>query len=161
VGELFGTDRDRFVVMTKYAVTVDGSDPNPSGNQRKSLVRSLEESLTRMRTEYIDLLWVHVWDPLTPVEEAMRALDDVVRARNIHPPGEQGPARIRQIGDGDIAERDLRIAREVGAVADELGVTSSQVALAWPPVEGVQPIRRMPTIPRAPGAGTGLRERLP
>jgi aryl-alcohol dehydrogenase-like predicted oxidoreductase len=83
VGELLGAGRDRFVVMTKYTVTLDGADPNASGNHRKSLVRSLEQSLARMRTDYIDLLWVHIWDPLTPVEETMRALDDVVRAGKV------------------------------------------------------------------------------
>ena len=66
VGELMGADRDRLVLMTKYTLTVDGTDPNASGNHRKSLVRSLEQSLARLRTDYIDLLWVHIWDPLTP-----------------------------------------------------------------------------------------------
>lgn len=83
VGELLGADRDRFVVATKYTVTGDGSDPNASGNHRKNLVLSLEQSLQRLRTDYIDLLWVHLWDRLTPVEEMMRALDDAVRAGKV------------------------------------------------------------------------------
>jgi len=66
-------------VGTKYSLTIDGSDPNAGGNHRKSLVRSLEQSLRRLRTDYVDLLWLHMHDALTPVEEAVRALDDQVR----------------------------------------------------------------------------------
>jgi len=200
VGELLGADRHRFVVSTKYTLSTDGTDPNASGNHRKSLLRSLEQSLTRLRTDYIDLLWVHIWDPSTPMEETMRALDDAVRAGKVRYVGiSDTPAwvvsrantladwrgwspfigvqlpyslvqreierELRPMADAldlsvaawsplaggvlsgkftrtmsdaptrvdrkDIGERDLRIAREVDAVADELGATSSQVALAW------------------------------
>lgn len=202
VGELLGADRERFVLMTKYTITLDGSDPNASGNHRKSLVRSLEQSLTRLATDYVDVLWVHIWDPLTPIEETMRALDDVVRAgkvlyvgvsdapawvvsrantladwhgwtpfvglqvpysllqrdieRELLPMADTlglsiaawsplaagklsgkftrsestEPTRIAQIGI-DVEANDLRIAREVDAVGDQLGASSSQVALAW------------------------------
>jgi aryl-alcohol dehydrogenase-like predicted oxidoreductase len=200
VGELIGKDRDRFVLSTKYTLSVDGTDPNASGNHRKSLLRSLDQSLARLRTDRIDLLWVHIWDAATPVEETMRALDDVVRAgkvlyvgisdtpawvvsranmlaelrgwtpfvglqlpynltqrdieRELLPmadelgmstaawsplaagrltgkftrDGDAGPTRTHR---DDVNERDLAIARAVDAVADGLGVTSSQVALAW------------------------------
>ena len=200
VGELLGSERDRFVIATKYTLTTDEADPNSAGNHRKSLRRSLEQSLARLRTDYIDLLWVHIWDPDTPLEETMRALDDVVRAgkvlyvgisdtpawavaraqtlaelrgwssfaglqvpynllerdaeRELLPMAEalglgvaawsplaQGtltgkftrsagdaPARTRR---GQVSERELAVAREVDAVADKLGVSSSQVALAW------------------------------
>src|SRR5919112_1967839 len=56
---------------------------NGGGNHRKSLVQSLEASLKRLKTDYIDLYWLHAWDFLTPVEEVMRALDDLVRAGKI------------------------------------------------------------------------------
>jgi aryl-alcohol dehydrogenase-like predicted oxidoreductase len=78
VGDLVAADRDRFVVATKYTVTRDATDPNASGNHRKNLVHSLELSLQRLRTDYVDLYWVHIWDPDTPIDETMRALDDVV-----------------------------------------------------------------------------------
>lgn len=200
VGELVAADRDRFVVATKYTLTNDGSDPNASGNHRKNLTRSLEQSLARLNTDRIDLLWVHIWDPATPIEEMMRALDDAVHAgkvlyigisdtpawvvarantlaewrgwtpfvglqvpysllqrdieRELLPmAGElglsvaawsplargllsgkftrsapSGPTRIRP---EDATEQELRVAREVDTVADELGASSSQVALAW------------------------------
>lgn len=75
--------RDRFVVATKYTLSRDARDPNAAGNHRKNLVLSLEQSLRRLRTDYIDIYWVHIWDRHTPVEETMRALDDAVRAGKI------------------------------------------------------------------------------
>jgi aryl-alcohol dehydrogenase-like predicted oxidoreductase len=71
--------RDRFVLATKYSLSVDKTDPNAGGNHRKSLVRSLEQSLRRLRTDYVDVLWLHMRDATTPIEEAVRALDDQVR----------------------------------------------------------------------------------
>ncbi|WP_378738267.1 aldo/keto reductase [Nocardia brasiliensis] len=75
--------RDRFVIGTKYTLTRDAADPNAAGNHRKNLVLSLEQSLRRLRTDYIDVYWVHVWDRLTPIEETLRALDDAVRAGKV------------------------------------------------------------------------------
>ena len=200
VGELLGADRDRFVLATKYTLSMDGTDANASGNHRKNLRRSVEDSLRRLGTDYIDVLWVHIWDPHTPIEETMRALDDLVRSGKILYLGlsdapawvaarantmaelrdwtpfaglqlnysllERGIERellpmadmtglsiaawaplARGVLSGkftrndategsrtkreDLSERDLRIAAEVDAVADQLGATSSQVALAW------------------------------
>jgi aryl-alcohol dehydrogenase-like predicted oxidoreductase len=79
VGELVERDRDRFVVATKYTLSLDPDDPNAGGNHRKSLVRSLEQSLRRLRTDYVDLLWLHMRDAATPIDDAVRALDDQVR----------------------------------------------------------------------------------
>jgi aryl-alcohol dehydrogenase-like predicted oxidoreductase len=188
------------VLASKYTLSRDGRDPNAAGNHRKNLTLSLEESLRALRTDYLDIYWVHIWDPATPVEEMMRALDDAVRAGKIlyigisdvpawvvsranmlaelrgwtSFAGLQIPYNLTQreverdllpmagalemsvaawsplaagILSGkftrgsavdesrtkreNISERDLTIAREVDAVADELGVSSSQVALAW------------------------------
>lgn len=80
VGEFVKGRRERFVVATKYTMTMSPDDPNACGNHRKNLVQSLEASLSRLDTDYVDLLWVHAHDAMTPVEETMRALDDVVRA---------------------------------------------------------------------------------
>jgi aryl-alcohol dehydrogenase-like predicted oxidoreductase len=83
VGDFISTDRDRFVVATKYTSNTRVGDPNAGGNHRKSLVQSLEASLRRLNTDYIDLFWVHAWDPMTPIEEMMRALDDMVKSGKI------------------------------------------------------------------------------
>ena len=83
VGEFIASDRDHFVLATKYSLFTRHGDPNAAGNQRKNMVQSLEASLKRLNTDYIDLYWVHAWDFMTPVEEVMRALDDLVRAGKI------------------------------------------------------------------------------
>jgi len=197
VGELVESDRDRFVVATKYTLTSRREDPNAGGNHRKNLVRTLEQSLRRLRTDYVDLLWLHMWDGMTPVEEVVRALDDLVSSGKVlHVGISDTPAWVvsravtlaelrgwasfvalqapYSLGDRDV-ERELlpmaralgmtftpwgvleggaltgkyldgtdeprryhgvgartnAIAREVLGVADELGATPSQVAIAW------------------------------
>jgi aryl-alcohol dehydrogenase-like predicted oxidoreductase len=80
LGELLAGRRDEFVLTTKYTMQTRAGDVNSAGNHRKNLVRSLEDSLRRLRTDYLDMLWVHARDTLTPVPEVMRALDDQVRA---------------------------------------------------------------------------------
>jgi aryl-alcohol dehydrogenase-like predicted oxidoreductase len=196
VGDLVGSgpDRDRLVLATKYTISTDPThpaDPNAAGNHRKSLRRSLEQSLRRLRTDHVDLLWVHIWDPDTPVEETMRALDEVVRAGKVlyvgisdtpawvvaradtlaewrdWPPfvGLQVPYNLLErdverellpaadaLGmsvaawsplaqgilagrtttrRGAVGDQQQAVFREVRTVADELGVTPSQVAIAW------------------------------
>ncbi len=209
LGRWLKDKRERQVVATKYTLTMDPADPNASGNHRKNLVRSVEGSLRRMGTDYIDLLWVHVYDDLTPYEEMMRALDDLVRGgkvqyvgvsdtpawvvsscnvaadlrgwtafaglqieysllqrepeRDLLPMAEHfgmsvlawGPlgagvltGKYTRGGENDSKraqsneqmgrtnERGLAIARAVDEVADELGVTSAQVATAWVSAQG-------------------------
>jgi aryl-alcohol dehydrogenase-like predicted oxidoreductase len=201
LGELLDGRRDRFVLATKYTVSRDGSDPNAAGNHRKNLVLSLETSLRRLRTDYLDVYWVHLWDRHTPIEETMRALDDAVHAgkilyigisdtpawvvsrantlaewrgwtpfaglqvpysllnrdieRELLPMAESqgmsvatwsplgggvlsgkftrpaGPGTGTRITADSISPHDLAVAQVVDDVAGELGVTSSQVAIAW------------------------------
>jgi aryl-alcohol dehydrogenase-like predicted oxidoreductase len=201
VGEVLEGRRDRFVVSTKYTVSRDADDPNAAGNHRKNLVASVETSLQRLRTDRIDLLHVHIWDEATPIDETMRALDDLVRSgkvlalgisdtpswvvsrgntlaewrgwtafaclqvpysllqRDIErellpmadaygmtvaawsplangvlsgkftaPSAEAGPTRV---DPASLSEHDLAVAREVQAVAEDLGASPAQVALAW------------------------------
>jgi aryl-alcohol dehydrogenase-like predicted oxidoreductase len=93
LGEYFearGT-RDRAVLATKYTFNTRAGDPNAGGNGRKNLYRSLDESLRRLRTDYVDVYWVHAWDGVTPVEEVLSTLNDVVRA-----------GKVRAIGLSDV-----------------------------------------------------------
>jgi aryl-alcohol dehydrogenase-like predicted oxidoreductase len=89
LGTLLNRDgnRDQFVVATKYSLQDGfsaGTDPNACGNHRKNLFRSIEGSLKRLKMDYIDLLWIHIYDYTTPVEEILRALDDLVRQGKVH-----------------------------------------------------------------------------
>ena len=83
VGDLIRPDRDRWVLGTKYGLSSDPDDPNAGGSHRKNLRRALEASLKRLGTDYVDVYWLHIWDALTPVEEVIGALDDLVRAGKV------------------------------------------------------------------------------
>lgn len=201
LGDFIAADREHWVVATKYTLYERKDDPNGAGNSRKNLRGSVEASLERLGTDYVDLLWVHAWDFLTPVDEVMRGLDDLVRAgrvlyvgisdtpawvvsrantmadlrgwspfvatqlryslidrsaeRELLPMARtldlavtpwsvlgagtltgkytrgEAPREGRAKDGAATKERNLEIARAVDAVADEIGCTSSQVALAW------------------------------
>jgi len=83
VGEFIAPERDRFVVSTKYSLTIRPDDPNGGGNHRKSMCQAVEQSLRRLNTDFIDVYWLHAWDFVTPIEEVMRGLDDLVRSGKI------------------------------------------------------------------------------
>ncbi|MGW4640919.1 aldo/keto reductase [Sphaerisporangium sp. NPDC004334] len=201
LGELLKGRRESFVLGTKYTVSRARTDPNAAGNHRKNLRASLETSLRRLRTDYLDLYWVHMWDRHTPIEETMRALDDAVQAgkvlyvgisdapawvvsrantlaqwhgwspfiglqvpysllqrdieRELLPMAESlnlgvtawsplaggvlsgkytrpdGPAAGGRLAAESLSDRDHAVARVVQEVADDLGATPSQVAIAW------------------------------
>src|SRR5262249_13238972 len=83
LGEFLQGRRDSAVLATKYTNAMPGTDPNAGGNQRKNMMRSVEASLKRLRTDYIDLYWLHIWDRITPLEEVMRGFDDLLRQGKI------------------------------------------------------------------------------
>jgi aryl-alcohol dehydrogenase-like predicted oxidoreductase len=91
IGAFMGArDRDYFVLATKYSLYDNQTNPNASGNNRKNLVRSVEGSLRRLQTDFIDVLYLHIWDLLTPIDEVLRGMDDLVR---------QGKIRYAAISD--------------------------------------------------------------
>ncbi|MGJ6969567.1 aldo/keto reductase [Streptosporangium sp. G11] len=83
--------RDRLVLATKFFGNLYENDPNGGGPSRKAIVQQLENSLRRLQTDYIDLYWLHNFDPATPVEETLRALDDLVSG-----------GKIRYVGFSDV-----------------------------------------------------------
>ncbi|MGF1640130.1 MAG: aldo/keto reductase, partial [Rhodospirillales bacterium] len=148
VGDFIGGERDRFVLATKYTLNMRPGDPNAGGNHRKSMVRSVEDSLRRLKTDYIDLYWLHAWDFTTPTDEVMRALDDLVRAGKIlHVGASNTPAwKIAQANtlaelmgwarfvalqvEYSLAVRDVE--RELLPMARDLGIA----VLPWSPLAG-------------------------
>jgi aryl-alcohol dehydrogenase-like predicted oxidoreductase len=93
IGEHLAHDRkkrDRVVIATKFTTNLFLGDPNGGGANRKAVIAQCEESLRRLKTDYIDLYWLHAWDKTTPIEETMRALDTLV---------EQG--KVRYLGFSD------------------------------------------------------------
>ena len=78
-GKFAHEKRSRLVLSTKYALAAEHGDPNAAGNGRKNMVRTVEASLKRLNTDYIDLFFLHVWDSTTPADEILRGFDDLVR----------------------------------------------------------------------------------
>lgn len=83
LGRMIADCRDRVVLATKGTFNIHQGNPNTGGNHRRSLTGNVEESLRRMKTDYIDLFWCHVWDRHTPLGETMRVLDDLVNSGKI------------------------------------------------------------------------------
>jgi aryl-alcohol dehydrogenase-like predicted oxidoreductase len=84
IGEYLGNhDRDYFVLATKYTLKDNTTNPNASGNNRKNMMRSVEESLKRLKTDFIDVLYLHIWDNITPIDEVLRGLDDLIKQGKI------------------------------------------------------------------------------
>lgn len=86
VGEFVSLDRDYFIIATKFSLRprkANAADPNVGGNSRKNMMRSVEASLKRLNTDHIDLLYLHMWDYTTSVEEVMRGFDDLVKAGKV------------------------------------------------------------------------------
>jgi len=77
-------DRDYFVIATKYSLKDNTSNPNASGNNRKNMLRSVEQSLKRLQTDFIDVLYLHIWDDLTPIDEVLRGIDDLIRQGKVN-----------------------------------------------------------------------------
>lgn len=83
--------RQRAVIATKFSANLSPGDPNAGGNSRKHIYSALEGSLRRLKTDYVDVYWLHVWDGLTPVEEVMGTLTGLVRE-----------GKVRYIGFSDV-----------------------------------------------------------
>lgn len=85
IGEYISNhDRDYFVLATKYTLKDNTTNPNASGNNRKNMMRSVEESLKRLKTDFLDILYLHIWDDITPIDEVLRGLDDLIKQGKVN-----------------------------------------------------------------------------
>ncbi|WP_145503097.1 aldo/keto reductase [Streptomyces sp. CFMR 7] len=117
LGELLDGDRrDALVLASKYTCATRPGDVNSGGNHRKNLVQSVEASLRRLRTDRLDVLWVHARDHFTPVEEVMRALDDLVRS-----------GKVLYVGVSDWAAWEIAQASTVAELRGWTPFTGSQL----------------------------------
>jgi aryl-alcohol dehydrogenase-like predicted oxidoreductase len=140
--------RDGLVLATKFTFNVQPGNPNTGGNGRKNIYRALESSLKRLQTDYIDLYWLHAWDTITPVEEVVSTLTDLVAEGKIRYYGfsdtpawyaaraqtlaeQQGKARLIALQlEYSLIERNIE--REHIPAAQELGLG----ICPWSPLSG-------------------------
>lgn len=117
LADLVAKDRAHFVLATKYSHSMRAEDPNFGGNHRKNLMQALEASLARLKTDYLDLLWVHSWDSTIDPSVMMRALDDQVRL-----------GKVLHIG---ISNAPAWVIADCNRIAIERG---------WTPLTAIQPL---------------------
>jgi aryl-alcohol dehydrogenase-like predicted oxidoreductase len=150
VGKFIGERglRDQVVLATKFTFNALQGNPNTGGNGRKNIYRALDASLRRLKTDFIDLYWLHAWDTVTPVEEVVSTLNDLVRNGKIRHYGfSDTPAwyltRARTLAEKEGKEPlvalqleysliERNIEREHIPAAQELGMT----LCPWSPLAG-------------------------
>jgi aryl-alcohol dehydrogenase-like predicted oxidoreductase len=116
LGQFLKSRRERVVLATKYTSNWQPGNPNAGGNGRKNLMASLEASLRRLQTDYIDLYWMHLWDGVTPVEEVMSTMNDLVRT-----------GKIRAVGLSDVPAWYLARAQTLAELRGWEGVAATQL----------------------------------
>ncbi len=124
--------RDLFVLATKYTVSRDRSDPNAAGNHRKNLRLPLETSLRRLRTDCLDIYWVHIWDRHTPIEETMRGILSGKYTRD-----QRTKTGSTRVDPATITEGQRRIATALQSIADHIGATPLRS-----PLQSTRPARQ-------------------
>src|SRR5215467_1662431 len=115
LGEALEGRRDRVLIATKARMMM-GEGPNDSGLSRHHLIKACEASLRRLRTDHIDLYQVHEWDGQTPLEETLRALDDLVRS-----------GKVRYVGASNYTSWQLMKAVGIAGRLDLAPLVSHQV----------------------------------
>ena len=108
VGDWLHGKRDRFVVATKVHMPM-GPAPNDRGNSRRHVIAACDASLRRLKTDFIDLYYIHRWDPETPIDETLSAFDDLRRAGKIRYAGCSNLAAWQMLSSLWTAERERTI----------------------------------------------------
>lgn len=108
--------RDRVVLATKFGGNLFSGDPNAGGASRKAVLQQLEHSLRRLRTDYVDLYWLHFDDPHTPLDETLRVLDDLVSS-----------GKVRYLGVSDTPAWKVAQAQTAALLRDRAGFVALQI----------------------------------
>jgi len=138
--------RDRLVIATKFTFNGDKGNPNGGGNGRKNLYRALEGSLRRLKTDYIDLYWLHAWDTVTPVEEVISTLNYLVREGKIRHYGFSDTpawyvARAQTLAEKEGKERLIALQLEFPCRTEYRARAHPSLARAWNCDLSVEPAR--------------------
>ncbi len=153
VGEFVKSDRDHFVLATKYTLKDRNGDPNYAGNHRKNMMRSVQESLKRMQTDYIDLLWLHIWDFTTSPDEVLIGLNDLISRGIVHYIGISDTPAWRVAQANTIAE--LRGWNKFAGLQVEYNLINRTAERDLLPVAKAFNLALTPWAPLAGGALTG------
>jgi aryl-alcohol dehydrogenase-like predicted oxidoreductase len=121
LGELIAEtkSRDRVVLATKFTMNGEPGNPNAGGNCRKNVYRALEGSLRRLRTDYVDLYWLHAYDGITPVDEVMSTLDALMREGKVRYFGLSDVPGVDQLEE-NLHALDFELPSETTARLEEL-----------------------------------------
>ena len=153
LGEFIGSDRDHYVLATKYSLKDRNGDPNYAGNHRKNMMRSVQESLKRLQTDYIDVLWLHIWDFTTHPEEVLLAMNDLISKGLVHYIGISDTPAWRVAQANTIAE--LRGWNRFAGLQVEYSLINRTAERDLLPVAKALNLTLTPWAPLAGGALTG------
>lgn len=153
LGEFIGSDRDHYVLATKYSLKDRNGDPNYAGNHRKNMIRSVQESLKRLQTDYIDILWLHIWDFTTHPEEVLLAMNDLISKGLVHYIGISDTPAWRVAQANTIAE--LRGWNRFAGLQVEYSLINRTAERDLLPVAKALNLTLTPWAPLAGGALTG------
>ncbi|OYU95067.1 MAG: aldo/keto reductase [Bacteroidetes bacterium B1(2017)] len=153
LGEFIKEDRDHFVIATKYTLKDKNSDPNFAGNHRKNMMRSVKESMARLQTDYLDVLWLHIWDFTTHPEEVLQGLNDLISRGLVHYIGISDTPAWRVAQANTIAE--LRGWNRFAALQVEYNLINRTAERDLLPMADAFNMAVTPWAPLAGGALTG------
>ena len=155
LGRALGARRDEVVIGTKFGMDMGGvaGDDGGARGSRRYIVRAVEDSLRRLGTDWIDLYQFHTPDPATPIEETLRALDDLVRAGKVRYVGHSNRAGW-QIAQAEYVARELGVERFVSA-QNHYNLLDRRAELEVVPAEAEFGLGVLPYFPLANGLLTG------
>lgn len=155
LGRALGARRDEVVIGTKFGMDMGGvaGDDGGARGSRRYIVRAVEDSLRRLGTDWIDLYQFHTPDPATPIEETLRALDDLVRAGKVRYVGHSNRAGW-QIAQAEYVARELGVERFVSA-QNHYNLLDRRAELEVVPAAAEFGLGVLPYFPLANGLLTG------